>query len=62
MSLNKSIESGQEKRKPYKGAKAIDNTCKNHGSCPWCKNNRLHKFKNNENINELDDISNEAEE
>lgn len=49
MSLNKAIEHGKEKRKPYKGAKAIDCTCRNHGSCEWCKRNRLyHQLKMNE--------------
>ena len=43
MSLDKAIEHGKEKRKPYRGAKAIDCTCRNHGSCTWCKDNRLHK-------------------
>ena len=40
MSLNKAIEHGKEHRKPYTGAKAIDCTCRNHGSCDWCKENR----------------------
>lgn len=44
MSLNKAIEHGKEHRKKYTKAKAIDSTCRNHGSCPWCKENRLHKF------------------
>ena len=43
MSLNKAIQSGKEHRKPYRGAKAIDSTCRNHGSCKWCKENRTHK-------------------
>ena len=43
MSLDKAIEHGKEKRKPYKGAKAIDCTCHNHGSCEWCRYNRVHK-------------------
>lgn len=43
MSLNKSIQSGKEHRKPYRGTKAIDYTCRNHGSCGWCKGNRTHK-------------------
>lgn len=43
MSLNKSIQSGKEHRKPYRGAKAIDSTCRNHGSCGWCHGNRTHK-------------------
>lgn len=45
MSLDKAITHGKEKRKPYHGAKAIDGTCRNHGSCDWCKNNRKHKFR-----------------
>ena len=43
MSLDKAIEHGKEKRKPYKGIKAIDCTCRNHGSCEWCKSNRLYQ-------------------
>ena len=43
MSLNKSIQSGKEHRKPYRGAKAIDHTCRNHGSCDWYKGNRTYK-------------------
>ena len=43
MSLDKSIQSGKEHRKPYRGAKAIDATCRNHGSCEWCHGNRTHK-------------------
>ena len=46
--LDKAIEHGKEKRKPYRGAKAIDCSCRNHGSCDWCKSNRLYKFKKEE--------------
>ena len=51
MSLNKSIQHGKEHRKPYRGSKAVDISCRNHGSCDWCKNNRLHKFRKNEDEN-----------
>lgn len=40
--LDKAIKSGKEWRQPYKGAKAIDAQCRNHGSCTWCQNNRLY--------------------
>lgn len=50
MSLDKAIKYGKEHRKPYRGAKAIDYTCRNHGSCEYCKDNRLHKFKKDELI------------
>lgn len=41
MSLQKGIKHGKEHRKEYHGAKAVDVTCRNHGGCDWCKNNRL---------------------
>lgn len=45
MALNKAIESGKEHRKEYYGAKSVSHSCRNHGNCDWCKDNRLHKFK-----------------
>lgn len=42
--LDKAIIHGKEKRKPYRKAKAFDYTCRNHGICEWCRDNRLHKF------------------
>ena len=44
MSFFKAIEHGKEKRRPWRKAKAIDRTCCNHGSCPWCRDNRRHRF------------------
>lgn len=43
--LDKSIEYGKEKRKVYRGAKAVDKCCRNHGSCKWCLENRLHSSR-----------------
>lgn len=40
MSLEKAIVSGKEKRKAYRGSKAFDCTCRNHGSCSYCERNR----------------------
>lgn len=40
MSLEKAIEHKKEKRKPYYGSKAIDATCRNHGTCPACSKSR----------------------
>ena len=45
MSLDKAIQHGKERRKPYHGGKAIDHTCRNHGGCPWCEDNRLYRTK-----------------
>lgn len=44
MSLDKAILHKKEHRKPYRGSKEFDSSCRNHGSCPWCRENRLHKF------------------
>jgi len=43
--LDRAIEHGKEKRKKFYGAKAVACSCRNHGSCPWCEGNRLHKIK-----------------
>jgi hypothetical protein len=45
MSLDKAINSGKEKRKKYRGSKAIDASCRNHGGCPACKMSREYKIK-----------------
>lgn len=28
-------------RNPYRGSRAFDASCRNHGGCPWCEGNRL---------------------
>ncbi len=45
MSLDKAIQHGKEKRKRYYGAKAVDCTCRNHGSCSYCLDARMHSTK-----------------
>lgn len=45
MSLDKSIKKGDEHRKVYHGSKRFDRTCRNHGSCDYCKGNRLYSSK-----------------
>lgn len=42
MSLDKAIEHGKEKRKPYRGAKAVDPSCRNHGSDDWAVSDRTY--------------------
>lgn len=47
MSLDKAIEHGKEHRRwiGKKGyAKSVDTSCRNHGSCEWCKGNRLRQY------------------
>jgi hypothetical protein len=40
MSLEKGIEFGKERRKPYRGSKSFDKHCRNNGGCGWCLSNR----------------------
>ena len=61
MSLDKAIEHKKERRKKFYGAKAVDSTCRNHGTCPWCEDNRLYKSKRlKEKVkSELEEVNNE---
>ena len=54
MALNKAIKSGKEHRKPYKGAKAVCKSCRNHGGCPWCEGNRTNKDKSKDKVAKKD--------
>ncbi len=45
MSLDKAIIHKKERRKPWRGSKRFDKTCRNHGGCDWCKGNRLYSTK-----------------
>lgn len=52
MSLNKAIKHKKEHRKEYHGSKAFDKTCRNHGGCDWCLENRMYqKLKEEERCN-----------
>lgn len=56
MSMNKAIESGKEHRKQYRGSQACDPSCRCHGSCPWCRDNRMHRTEKRMPIDENGDI------
>ena len=58
MSLDKAIEHEKEKRKQYRGSKAIDRSCRNHGTCKWCEENRKHKFRDKKPKDEENDDTN----
>lgn len=45
MAMTKAIQSGKEHRKPYRGSKAVDRMCRNHGGCMWCYCNRTYKYQ-----------------
>lgn len=48
MSLDKAIRHRKEHRRPYHGAKAIDASCRNHGTCCWCYGNRMARTRREE--------------
>lgn len=57
--LDKAIEHGKEHRRPYRGAKAVDPACRNHGSDDWAKDNRLYRSnklleKSEQDLDEID--------
>ena len=57
MALDKAILYNKEWRKPYRGAKSIDKSCCNHGTCVYCQMNRRYK-----NIKRLNSILDKLEE
>ena len=59
MSLDKSIAQGKERRKQYRGSKAIDRSCRNHGGCDWCLENRM--YKNLKRLAAMKELENEHE-
>jgi len=63
MSLDKAIEHGKEHREQYRGSKAVDCTCRNNGSCEWCKQNRtIHDTRDRERCKDaMLDITTEKE-
>lgn len=47
MGHEKAIKSGKEHRKPFRGSKVWDCSCRNHGSCSYCLSNRMHSHRKN---------------
>lgn len=43
--LDKAIESGKEHREPYRRSKRFDRSCRNHGGCGYCEDNRTAKVR-----------------
>jgi hypothetical protein len=58
MSLNKSIDSGKERRRPYSQGKSTDPSCRNNNSCPKCKSKRLYAV--NKNIQKAESIEHDV--
>jgi hypothetical protein len=47
--LDKAIIHGQEYREPYRRSKRFDLSCRNHGKCSYCYNNRTIKNRMKDN-------------
>lgn len=45
MSFYKFYPKRKDRRKQYRDSRAFDSSCKNHGSCPWCRSNRLYQYR-----------------
>lgn len=55
MSFDKNYPNRKDWRKPYlKGSKRFDVTCRNHGSCGWCHDNRLYNKIKTEMFSSID--------
>lgn len=50
MSFDKKYPNRKDHRKPFYGSKRFDHSCRNHGSCGYCKSNRTHANKKREPI------------
>lgn len=40
MAFDKKYPNRKDKRKPYIDSREVDATCRSHGSCPYCAENR----------------------
>lgn len=56
MSLIKAIQHKKEKRKEYRGAKAVSKSCRNHGGCSYCEEGRLHNSEKRKEKTKYDTI------
>ncbi|MBP7007069.1 MAG: hypothetical protein KBB16_03350 [Candidatus Pacebacteria bacterium] len=50
----------KDKRRAYTGSKAFDRSCRNHGSCDWCKGQRLYRVQKEQE--RIEDLSSDLEE
>jgi hypothetical protein len=45
MAFDKVYPNRKDWRKPHRGAKSVARSCRNHGTCPYCRKGRLHANK-----------------
>jgi hypothetical protein len=58
--LDKAIQHGKEHRRQYRKSKRFDRSCRNHGSCSYCEDNRKHSARKRERA--ADDKINDVNE
>ncbi len=56
MSFDKKYPNRKDQRKDYRDSKKFDSTCRNHGSCPYCQQNRTFSDKKNRSFADDQDI------
>lgn len=45
MGRDKAIKAGKVWRRPFRRSRRFDRSCRNHGSCPYCRGSRLHSSR-----------------
>ncbi len=53
MSFDNKYPNRKDWRQPYRRSKAFDRHCRNHGSCSYCEDNRLHGNRRREPLEEV---------
>lgn len=56
MTLDKSITHGKEQRRKFRGSKAFDRSCRNHGDCPACFSDRTTQYVKAEPLEEEHEV------
>ena len=46
----------RSRKRPYTGSKRFDSRCRNHGACPWCRGNRLHKHRKGPTVSDSGNV------
>lgn len=50
MSFDNNYPNRKDIRKPFRKSKHFDRSCRNHGTCPYCRSNRTHSNNKREYV------------
>lgn len=56
MAFDNKYPNRKDHRKPYRRSKAFDRSCRPHGSCSYCEDNRLHCNKKRQLLADTDRV------